>query len=244
MFCIWNYVFILFCWIFGFKLCFVFFSDIYMMKCWMDFDCVVSICDIVNGFGGDMILLFGDYVNVMDELGVLLVNDDIVVCFMRFLVLFGMYVIFGNYDYWYFWNFIKDLWLMLKIGYVFEKVGILLLINDVIWYEKDGKFFWFVGFGDQLVFYFQYLLGCEDDGGVDDFLVMFVKVMDDVLVILMVYELDVFFDVLDCVLFMLFGYMYGGQVNIFGWLSVMNLCFGICFRGGYIVENGWYFVVL
>lgn len=238
-----NYAFTPRRWTPGLKLRLVLLSDIHTTKRWMELDRVASICDTANGLGGDMILLLGDYVNAMDELGVPLPNDDIAACLKRLSAPLGTHAILGNHDYWHSWNFSKDPRLMPKIGHAFEKAGIPLLINDATRHEKDGRPFWLAGLGDQLAFTFERPPGREDDGGIDDLPATLAHVSDDAPVILMAHEPDVFPDVPDRVSLTLSGHTHGGQVNFFGWSPAMKSRYGNRYRGGLIVENGRHLVV-
>jgi uncharacterized protein len=238
-----NYAFVPPGWTPGLKLRLVLLSDIHTTKRWMELDRVAKICDTANGLGGDMILLLGDYVNAMDQLGVPLPNDDIAACLTRLSAPLGTHAILGNHDYWHSWNFIRDPRLMPKIGHALEKVGIPVLVNGATRHEKDGKAFWLAGLGDQLAFNFEHPPGREQDGGVDDLPATLVQVIDDAPLILMAHEPDVFPDVPDRVSLTLSGHTHGGQVNFFGWSPAMRSRYGTRYRGGHIVENGRHLVV-
>lgn len=230
-------------WTAGLKLRLVLLSDIHTTKRWMELDRVAGICDMANGLGGDMILLLGDYVNAMDELGAPLPNDDIATCLSRLSAPLGTHAVLGNHDYWHSWNFIHDPRLMPKIGHAFEKAGISLLVNDALRLEKDGRPFWLAGLGDQLAFHFQHPPGREDDVGIDDLPATLAGISDDAPVILMAHEPDIFPGVPDRVSLTLSGHTHGGQVNIFGWSPAMNSRYGTRYRGGHVVENGRHLVV-
>lgn len=238
-----NYAFTPRGWTPGLKLRLVLLSDIHTTKRWMELDRVASICDTANGLGGDMVLLLGDYVNAMDELGVPLPNDDIAACLKRLSAPLGTHAILGNHDYWHSYNFSKDPRLMPKIGHAFEKAGIRLLINEATRHEKDGKPFWLAGLGDQLAFNFERPPGREDDDGLDDLPATLAHVSDDAPVILMAHEPDVFPDVPERVSLTLSGHTHGGQVNFFGWSPAMKSRYGNRYRGGHVVENDRHLVV-
>lgn len=225
------------------KLRLVLLSDIHTTKHWMELDRVARICDMANSLGGDMVLLLGDYVNAMPELGTALPEDDIAACLSRLSAPLGTHAILGNHDYWQSWNFIRDPRLMPRIGHALEKANISLLINDATRHEKDGKPFWLAGLGDQLAFHFQHPPGREGNGGVDDLSTTLARISDDAPVILMAHEPDVFPDVPSRVSLTLSGHTHGGQVNIFGWSPAMNSRFGTRFRGGHIIENERHLVV-
>ena len=240
-----NYAFTPPRWTPGLKLRLVLLSDIHTTKRWMELDRVARICDTANGLGGDMILLLGDYVNAMNELGTALPNDEIAACLKRLSAPMGTHAILGNHDYWHSWHFSRDPRLMPKIGNALEKAGIPLLINDASRHEKEGKPFWLAGLGDQLAFRFESPKGRENDGGVDDLPATLAKITDDAPLILMAHEPDVFPDVPDRVSLTLSGHTHGGQVNLFGWspAMAMNSRYGTRYRGGHIVENGRHLVV-
>lgn len=230
-------------WTAGLKLRLVLLSDIHTTKRWMELDRVQAICNTANSLGGDMILLLGDYVNAMPELGKPLPEGEIAACLSSLSAPLGTHAILGNHDYWQSRNFVRDPRMMPKIGHAFEKAGIPLLINDATRHEKEGKPFWLAGLGDQLAFHFEHPEGREDDGGLDDLPATLAKVTDEAPVILMAHEPDAFPDVPDRVSLTLSGHTHGGQVNIFGWSPAMNSRFGTRFRGGHIIEKGRHIVV-
>lgn len=230
-------------WTPGLKLRLVLLSDIHTTKRWMELDRVAAICDMANGLGGDMILLLGDYVNGMPDLGVPLPEKDIAACLKKLSAPMGTHAILGNHDYWGSWNFIREPRMMPKVGRALEEAGISVLVNDAVRLEKDGKPFWLAGLGDQLAFHMQHPAGREDDDGIDDLPATLAKTTDDAPLILMAHEPDVFPDVPERVSLTLSGHTHGGQVNLFGWSPAMNSRFGTRFRGGHIVENGRHLVV-
>ncbi|HWU61183.1 MAG TPA: metallophosphoesterase [Ensifer sp.] len=238
-----NYTFTPPRWTPGLKLRLVLLSDIHTTKRWMELDRVAGICETVNGLGGDMILLLGDFVNGMDQLGVPLPNDDIASCLKTLSAPLGTYAILGNHDYWHSEDFELDPRMMPKIGKAFEKVGIPLLINDATRLAKDGKPFWLAGLGDQLAFRLVRRPDGKEKEGVDDLPATLAKVTDDAPLILMAHEPDIFPEVPDRVSLTLSGHTHGGQVNLFGWSPAMNSRYGTRYRGGHIVENGRHIVV-
>lgn len=224
-------------WTSGLKLRAVLVADIHTSDPWMDLDRVSSICDMANDAGGDVILLLGDYVNAILELGHAVPEDEIAGRLKRLSAPLGVHAILGNHDYWQSPDFDTDPRMMPRIGHAFERAGLSLLINDAIRTEKDGKPFWIAGLADQLALRYSAAQGPTNNLGLDDMITTLGKVTDDAPVIMMAHEPDIFAQMPGRVSLTVSGHTHGGQVNLFGWSPVMNSRYGTRYRGGHIVEN-------
>lgn len=224
-------------WTPGLKLRAVLIADIHTSDPWMDLDRVSSICETANAEGGDVILLLGDYVNAILDVGRAVPEDEIAARLKRLSAPLGVHAVLGNHDYWQSPGFDADPRMMPRIGHAFEKVGLSLLINDAVRLEKDGKPFWLAGLADQLALRYSPAQGPTNNLGLDDLVTTIGKVTDDAPLIMMAHEPDIFPQIPGHVSLTLSGHTHGGQVNIFGWSPIMNSRYGTRYRGGHVTEN-------
>jgi uncharacterized protein len=225
-------------WTLGLKLRAVLVADIHTSDPWMDLERMSAICDMANAAGGDLILLLGDYVNAIPDLGRPVPEDEIAAGLKQLSAPLGVHAILGNHDYWKSPGFETDPRMMPRIGHAFEKAGISLLVNDATRLEKDGHPFWVAGLADQLALRYSPSQGPTNDLGLDDMIAAMEKVTDEAPLIMLAHEPDIFPQIPDRVSLTLSGHTHGGQVNIFGWSPIMNSRYGTRYRGGHVVENG------
>ena len=230
-------------WSDGLKLKVVVLADIHATNPWMDADRVRAICRQANEQAGDIVLLLGDFVNAMIDIGEWVPNADVVDALSELRAPLGIYAVLGNHDYWHDSSFETDPDRLPAIARRLNKSGMPVLVNDALRLEKDGKPFWIAGLGDQLALVYSQLVGPTHEEGMDDLPSTMAKITDDAPVILMAHEPDIFPSVTDRVSLTLSGHTHGGQINIFGWSPILNSKFGKRYRGGQVVEDGRHIII-
>jgi uncharacterized protein len=230
-------------WTEGLKLRIVLLSDLHSSNPWMDLKRIRGICDQANALNGDIILLTGDYVNAIDEIGGAVPNRECANLLASLQAPLGVHAVLGNHDYWQDSGFETDPRHYPDIAHKLGEAGVKVYVNEASRLEKDGKPFWIAGLGDQLALVKSQLSGPTNGDGVDDLPTTMVQIKDDAPVILMAHEPDIFPQVSDRVSLTLSGHTHGGQVNLFGWTPVMNSRYGTRYRGGHVVENGRHIVI-
>lgn len=143
----------------------------------------------------------------------------------------GVYAIYGNHDWWYDIEGVRQ---------ALRKVGIPAMENDAVRLGPQGSRFWLAGLGDQLAQW----VGPSRFVGVDDLPGTLKRVDTDDPVVLLVHEPDIFVLVPERVSLTLAGHTHGGQIRLPlvppSWAPSQ---FGARFAYGHIVESGRHMVV-
>jgi Predicted phosphohydrolases len=143
----------------------------------------------------------------------------------------GVYAIYGNHDWWYDIDGVRQ---------ALAKVGIPAMQNDAVRLGGQGGRFWLAGLGDQLAHW----VGPSHFIGVDDLPTTLKRVDTDDPVILLVHEPDIFTAVPERVSLTLAGHTHGGQIRLplvspF-WVPSR---YGARFAYGHVVESGRHMIV-
>lgn len=143
----------------------------------------------------------------------------------------GVYAIYGNHDWWYDIEGVRQ---------ALRNVGIPAMENEAVRLGPPGSRFWLAGLGDQLAHW----VGHSRFVGVDDLPATLKRVDTDDPVILLVHEPDIFVDVPARVSLTLAGHTHGGQIRLPllppSWAPSQ---YGARFAYGHIVERGRHMVV-
>jgi predicted MPP superfamily phosphohydrolase len=209
-------------------------ADIHACDPWMPLSRIEEIVDVTNGLQPDLVVLLGDFMAGLQRF-----RFDAVAPAEWGRLLgglkapLGVRAILGNHDWW------TDV----------EAARAALVDNHIPVYENDiemirpanGPPFWLAGLGDQLAYH----IGHRQFRGVDDLPGTLARVSDDnVPVVLLAHEPDIFPLVPERVALTLSGHTHGGQVNLplIG-RPVVPSAFGQRYAYGHVVENDRHLIV-
>jgi uncharacterized protein len=223
----------------GFRLRIVALADIHACSPWMTAARIERIVAHANAFGGDVIVLLGDYMP-----GGRIPHEEIAPqtwsrALSALKAPLGVHAILGNHDWW------EDPEAQARLagptiaGEALKAAGITVLENDALRLEHDGHPFWLAGLGDQLAFQVsRRRIGRPGRRGVDDLPATLAKITDDAPAILLAHEPDIFPELPPRFAVTLSGHTHGGQVNLFGWRPVAASPRSGRYARGHFQDNG------
>jgi predicted MPP superfamily phosphohydrolase len=195
---------------------------------------IEEIVDIANGLKPDLIVLLGDFMAGMERFRLSAVPAPEWGRILGGLKApLGVRAVLGNHDWW------TDV----------HAARSALLANDIPVLENDvelvrpenGPPFWLAGLGDQLAYH----IGYRQFRGVDNLPGMMARIPDDnVPVVMLAHEPDIFHGGSERIGLTLSGHTHGGQVNlpILGRMVVPS-AFGDRYAYGHVVEEGRHLIV-
>jgi predicted MPP superfamily phosphohydrolase len=204
---------------------------------------IMQICDRANALEADVILLLGDYVSGMNLVTGFVHSSAWSKAMAGLRAPLGVHAVMGNHDYWEDLTFQRDQTAEPFAKAALEGIGIPVHINRAVRLDKDGHGFWLAGLGDQVALRPGKRFNRGGWQGLDDLPATLMQVTDDVPVILLAHEPDIFPDVPERVSLTISGHTHGGQINIFGWKPVVPSRFGARYAGGHVEERGRHLVV-
>jgi predicted MPP superfamily phosphohydrolase len=194
---------------------------------------VRQVVDAGNAQGCDLIVLMGDYFATHKFVTEKVPPPAWAGELARLKAPLGVYAIYGNHDWWFDIDGVRD---------ALRAVRIPAMENDVVLLGgKDGRArFWLAGLGDQIAHW----IGPSRFIGVDDLPGTLKKVTTDDPVILLAHEPDIFVDVPSRVALTLAGHTHGGQIRLPLVPPVWAPSeYGARFAYGHIVEGGRHMIV-
>jgi predicted MPP superfamily phosphohydrolase len=189
------------------------------------------IVDTANALGSDVIVLLGDYFATHMFITEHIAHPVWAAELARLRAPLGTWAIYGNHDWWYDIDGVRD---------ALAGVRIPVLENDAVMLGEGANRFWLAGIGDQIA----YRLGGNRFRGVDDLPAALARVSSDDPVVLLVHEPDIFPRVPESVALTLAGHTHGGQVRLpFVWPMFVPSGYGARYAYGHIVEDGRHMIV-
>ncbi len=192
-------------------------ADLHVGSSFIDLEKVEEVVDRTNALKPDVVLILGDFL-IDDVLGGTFFEPEAICERLRYLTsTYGTYTVLGNHD----WMFDGG-----RMRTALVDVGIVVLENRSVRVGDDTRHFWVSGVDD--------LWEREPD------LAQTLEyVADDLPVILLTHNPDVFVDVPSRVNLTLAGHTHGGQVRLplIG-RPVVPSKYGQRFAAGHIVEEG------
>jgi predicted MPP superfamily phosphohydrolase len=189
------------------------------------------IVDTANALGSDVILLLGDYFATHMFITEHVPHPVWAAELARLRAPLGTWAIYGNHDWWYDIDGVRD---------ALAGVRIPVLENDAVLLGQGANRFWLAGIGDQIA----YRLGRNRYRGVDDLPGALARVSSEDPVVLMVHEPDIFPRVPERVALTLAGHTHGGQVRLpFVWPLFVPSGYGARYAYGHIVEDDRHMIV-
>ncbi|CAD0185195.1 phosphodiesterase YaeI [Ruegeria sp. THAF57] len=184
-----------------------------------------------NALAPDLILLLGDYAAGHRMVSQPVPIADLAPVLAGLEAKHGVFAVLGNHDWW------DDLAAQRRGGgpniyaEALRQNGIRVLSNDAV--KLEGAGCWLAGVEDQLAI----VTGRGRYRGLDDLPATLSQVTDEVPVILMAHEPDIFPNVPDRVALTLSGHTHGGQVRLFGWSPMVPSRFGNRYAYGHVREG-------
>jgi predicted MPP superfamily phosphohydrolase len=192
---------------------------------------VREVVDAGNALGCDLVVLLGDFFATHRFVTEHVPPPAWAAELARLRAPLGVYAIYGNHDWWYDIDGVRN---------ALAKVGIPAMQNDAVRLGGKANRFWLAGLGDQLAHW----VGPSTFRGVDDLPGTLKRIDTDDPVILLAHEPDIFVEVPARVSLTLAGHTHGGQIRLplvppF-WTPSQ---YGARFAYGHIVERGRHMIV-
>ncbi|MBB3312867.1 hypothetical protein FHT78_004650 [Rhizobium sp. BK196] len=225
-------------WTPGLKLRLVALADFHACEPWMSADRITSICARANELEGDITFLLGDYAAGMNMVTGYVHSSEWSKALATLKAPLGVHAIMGNHDWW------EDRTAQMNgggdtIGHrALADAGIPVYSNRAVRLEKDGYGFWLAGLEDQLALLPDRKWGRSRMQGLDDLDGTLAQVSDDLPVILLAHEPDIFPRVPERVSLTLSGHTHGGQIRLLGYSPMVPSRYGDRYAYGHILENG------
>jgi len=192
---------------------------------------VAEVVDRTNALGCDLIVLLGDFFAHHPFVTEVVPHHAWAGELKRLRAPLGVYSIFGNHDWWYDIEGVRNALAGIKLP---------VLENDALLLGDRGNRFWLAGLGDQIAI----RIGRHQFQGVDDLPATLARVTTDDPVILLIHEPDIFTEIPDRVSLTLAGHTHGGQVRLpFVPPFWAPSEYGARFAYGHIVENNRHLIV-
>lgn len=212
-------------------------ADVHACEPWMTAQRISRIVTTTNALEPDLVALLGDYVVAHRWITGHVPPEEWAAALAGLTAPCGVHAVLGNHDWWE-----DDAAQERGRGPIFsrqalEGVGIPVYENDVRRIEKDGQPFWVAGLGDQVALYKGRNRGRRRFEGLDDLPGTLAQADDDLPMILLAHEPDIFPDVPDRVSLTLAGHTHGGQVRLPGYAPVVPSRFGNRYAYGHIEES-------
>lgn len=205
-------------------------SDLHMGEPHVTRDRLARIVTRTNALGADLIVVLGDLTASHRFVTGPVPVADTAAILAGLKAPLGVFAILGNHDWWDDRGAQKRGKGPVLGAIALEDNGIPVLENRAV--ELPGGI-WLAGLGDQLAL----IRGGGRYVGVDDLPGTLAQVPDDVPLILLAHEPDIFPKVPDRVALTLSGHTHGGQVRLFGWSPIVPSRFGNRFAYGHVREN-------
>jgi predicted MPP superfamily phosphohydrolase len=184
-----------------------------------------------NALKSDLIVILGDYFASHRFVTEKVPHPVWAAELARLRAPLGVWAIYGNHDWWYDIDGVRD---------ALAQVRIPVLENDAVLLGEGPNRFWLAGIGDQIA----YRLGHNRFRGLDDLPATLARARSDDPVILLVHEPDIFPRVPERVALTLAGHTHGGQVRLpFIWPAFVPSAYGARYAYGHIVEGGRHMIV-
>jgi predicted MPP superfamily phosphohydrolase len=216
-------------------------SDIHAGEPFMSAGKVRRICEAANALNPDAILLLGDFNAGHIFVTRAVESQQIGEALSTLSAPLGCYAVLGNHDWQHGPLITTPSDGAVAIRRALRQAGIAVLENDAVPLAANGRKFWIVGLGDQLIDEADVVAqGQYVDAEIigDDLDAALAKVTDDAPVILMAHEPMIFPTVPKRVELTLCGHTHGGQINLpFLGPVVGDIRFGFDFVYGQI-ERG------
>lgn len=205
-------------------------ADIHACEPWMPVRRIGEIVAVTNSLGADIVLLLGDYVRSIRRFGTRDVPPEAWgAALAKLRAPLGVYAILGNHDY------RRDG--PEPVRRALAGAGIEVLENHAIRIARDGHAFWLSGTGSMVPF-------VNSEVRYDDLPTALAQVTDDLPVIHMAHEPDLFVDIPDRIALTLSGHTHGGQV-VLPFVGPIETAsdYGSRFAYGHIVEGDRHLLV-
>ncbi|HZD88775.1 MAG TPA: metallophosphoesterase [Pseudolabrys sp.] len=215
----------------GHKLTITVIADLHAGGPNMGVERIAQVVDAGNALNGDLVVLLGDFFATHRFVTEHVPPPVWAAELARLKAPLGVYAIYGNHDWWYDIDGVRN---------ALHNVGIPAMQNDAVLLDTPGGKFWLAGLGDQIAIY----LGPGSFRGVDDLPGTLNKITTDDPVVLLVHEPDIFVDVPGRVALTLAGHTHGGQIRfpLVPPLWVPS-AYGARFAYGHIVERWRHMIV-
>lgn len=189
-------------------------SDIHAGEPFMSAARIRRICEATNALQPDAVLMLGDF-NAGHFFVTRAVDAQETAEALSILrAPLGCYAVLGNHDWWHGPLLTSPSDGAVAIRRALRQAGVVVLENDAVPLTKDGRRFWLVGLGDQMI---DRLAEEGVDGaatGGDDLPGALAKVTDDAPIILMAHEPFIFWTTPKRVSLTLCGHTHGGQISL------------------------------
>lgn len=206
-------------------------ADIHACDPWMPLWRIEEIVAATNALNADIVLLLGDYVSSMRRVPTrILTPEEWSPPLGKLRAPLGVHAILGNHDYWREEGpqGVRD---------ALIRQGITFYENTARRIDARGHRFWLSGTGSMVALK-------DRHGGVDDLPGTLAQITDDLPVIHMAHEPDLFPDVPGRVALTLSGHTHGGQIVLpFIGAIETGSDYGNRYRYGHIVEDGRHLIV-
>jgi uncharacterized protein len=192
---------------------------------------VRQVVDAGNALQCDLIVLMGDYFATHRFVTERVPPPQWAAELARLTAPLGVYSIYGNHDWWYDIDGVRQ---------ALHNVRIPAMQNQAVLLGEKGNRFWLAGLGDQIA----HIIGPGRFVGVDDLPGTLKQIATDDPVILLAHEPDIFVRVPERVSLTLAGHTHGGQIRLPlippYWAPS---AYGARFAYGHIVEGGRHMIV-
>ncbi|TBW34515.1 metallophosphoesterase [Siculibacillus lacustris] len=180
-------------------------ADLHAVEPWMPISRIEEIVVATNALQADVILLLGDYMSGVHFAHRVTPPREWAAVLAKLTAPLGVHAILGNHDYW--WRGGPD-----PVVRALREVGIDVLLNQATRIDAHGHRFWITGTESTLAG----RLGAHGFVGRDDLSATLARISDDLPVLHMAHEPDLFAEVPERVALTVSGHTHGGQVGIPG----------------------------
>jgi predicted MPP superfamily phosphohydrolase len=210
-------------------------ADLHMCEPWMPLARLRRIVARTNALGADLIVILGDLDAGHRFVSARVPVDRTAGALAELRAPLGVHAILGNHDWWHDRPAQARQAGPSTVAVALAAAGLSVLQNRALRLTAPGgQGFWLAGLDDQLAF----PQGNEVFHGLDDLEGTLAQVDDDVPVILLAHEPDIFPRVPDRVALTLSGHTHGGQLRLFGWSPVVPSAYGNRYAYGPVREGG------
>jgi hypothetical protein len=215
-------------------------ADLHVGEPWISESRVHDVVDLANAMRPDLVVLLGDYVCTHRYVTRHVRPEAWADGLKRLSAPLGVWSILGNHDWWSAAIPTEPRDGAASVRAALRRAGCPPLENDAVRLTKEGRAFWIVGLGDQMV----ESLGRGRWRGHDDLDAALARVPAQEPAILLAHEPWIFARVPARIALTLSGHTHGGQVDLplIGAPHLKNP-FDRRYRYGHIVENGRHLIV-
>lgn len=223
-------------WIPGLKLKIAALADFHAGEGPMTIEQIINIVKLTNSLNPDIIVLLGDYLTLDYTCPGNIPSSEIAQALSLLKAPLGVFSVLGNHDWWNDEQAFKSYARLPEMAFALRKEGIPVLSNEARYIRKDNHAFWLAGLESQWS-----PLDAVSSG--DDLPKTLATITDDLPVIMLAHEPDIFPELPRDISLTLSGHTHGGQIRLFGYSPKVPSRFGNRYAYGHIIENGKHLIV-